>query len=312
MEPAAMQFNDTRYKHFLYRARVAEDAHLEVTSLRGTPIIAIVSQIETERMPPVNWTLVMCKEADGEIIFSNAMRKDWSFERMDATGVCLKTQCRVDSDCHHKVCLEFDSTSFATLFHEQVKGAVEGGKIASEWDDTVEELVDGLLSLVSETVEMDSMPRAPVSLTVLEGEIGVRHPYRELGTSEPPSNLAFGRESVGLSHRCSPPMRSRAAPGWWGWRRRSRPIPPTSGHVQDPDAPSRPVAVQTSQLYGPGAPDVLQTATSSAHEDAGGEANSGRSSISSSADDQSTHDARRRFGVQLARGSSIRSHCRET
>ncbi|KAI1785986.1 hypothetical protein LXA43DRAFT_1065414 [Ganoderma leucocontextum] len=88
-----------------------------------------------------------------------------------------------------------------------------------------------------------------------------RHPYRELGTSEPPSNLAFGRESVGLSHRCSPPMRSRAAPGWWGWRRRSRPIPPTSGHVQDPDAPSRPVAVQTSQLYGPGAPDVLKAVT---------------------------------------------------
>ncbi|KAI1786007.1 hypothetical protein LXA43DRAFT_1099668 [Ganoderma leucocontextum] len=93
-------------------------------------------------------------------------------------------------------------------------------------------------------------------LSVEEG-----HPYRELGTSEPPSNLAFGRESVGLSHRCSPPMRSRAAPGWWGWRRRSRPIPPTSGHVQDPDAPSRPVAVQTSQLYGPGALDVLKAVT---------------------------------------------------
>lgn len=89
--------------------------------------------------------------------------------------MCLKTECQADSDCHHETCLEFSSTFLATHFYKQIKGAVQGCKIGSEWDDTVEEIVDGLLDLVSETVEMDSMPIAPISLTILEGDVRTRY-----------------------------------------------------------------------------------------------------------------------------------------
>lgn len=47
----------SRYKHFVYRARVAQDTtRAGITSLRGTPIIVIVSHIEAVTMLPVNCT----------------------------------------------------------------------------------------------------------------------------------------------------------------------------------------------------------------------------------------------------------------
>ena len=58
---------------------------------------------------------------------------------------------------------------------EQVKGAIVGCEIGSEWDDTVENLVDNLLNIVHETVDVESMPKPPVSLTVLEGGTAVTY-----------------------------------------------------------------------------------------------------------------------------------------
>lgn len=87
----------------------------------------------------------------------------------------MKVVCRADPDCLHEVCLEFDSTSLATLFFEKVTGAVESCKIGSEWDDTVEDFVDDLLSLVEETVDIDSVPKAPVCITVLDGGLVVTY-----------------------------------------------------------------------------------------------------------------------------------------
>lgn len=89
----------------------------------------------------------------------------------------MQTKCQADSDsdCHHEMWLEFGSTLLAGHFYKQVQGAIEGCKIGSGWDDMIEEAVDHLLNLVGETVEMDSMPKAPVSLVILKGDTGARY-----------------------------------------------------------------------------------------------------------------------------------------
>ncbi|PIL29276.1 hypothetical protein GSI_09326 [Ganoderma sinense ZZ0214-1] len=171
MEPVDLsQLSDIRYKHFKYRAQLAANCHLEATTLRNTPVIVTFSKVEAEMTLPIHWTLVVCKEGDGDIIFSNAVRKDWVLEH-HGSEVCVKTECQFDSDCSHEVRLGFDADVLSNHFHEKLGGAIAACEIGSGRDDTMEQFVDDLLILVSDTAEMEDIPWQPVSLIVLEGSI---------------------------------------------------------------------------------------------------------------------------------------------